>query len=221
MNTLSSFHRVAGAALIAAAFSGAASAAPVTYIGADNNATSVASLVNAGAAAASFAAATGALSTITFESALPAGVTISGGSVTSNSGCGAVCGFNTTTGGSNFLLLSGGTTTFSFASGISAFGFYVTGLQSDLVPQQTVTFTDGSSQSINFPTSIGGGGAFIGFTDLGKSISSISINVTNDIVAIDDVKFGTMTAAVPEPSTYALMLAGLGIMGFLARRKKV
>jgi hypothetical protein len=30
----------------------------------------------------------------------------------------------------------------------------------------------------------------------------------------------TITAAVPEPETYALMLAGLGLMGFMVRRRK-
>ncbi len=29
-----------------------------------------------------------------------------------------------------------------------------------------------------------------------------------------------MTAAVPEPETYAMMLMGLGLMGFVARRRK-
>ena len=30
----------------------------------------------------------------------------------------------------------------------------------------------------------------------------------------------TVTAAVPEPETYALLLAGLGVMGFVARRRR-
>jgi hypothetical protein len=31
---------------------------------------------------------------------------------------------------------------------------------------------------------------------------------------------GTITAPVPEPETYAMMLAGLGALGFLGRRRK-
>jgi hypothetical protein len=30
----------------------------------------------------------------------------------------------------------------------------------------------------------------------------------------------TVTAAIPEPETYAMLLAGLGLLGFAARRRK-
>lgn len=36
----------------------------------------------------------------------------------------------------------------------------------------------------------------------------------------DDFVVGINVTAVPEPETYALMLAGLGIMGFVARRRR-
>jgi hypothetical protein len=40
-------------------------------------------------------------------------------------------------------------------------------------------------------------------------------------VVTDDFVFAepTMAAAIPEPSTYVMMLAGLGLLGFAARRK--
>lgn len=41
--------------------------------------------------------------------------------------------------------------------------------------------------------------------------SDISVLVTN---------YGTAVMPVPEPETYAMMLAGLGLLGFLARRRK-
>jgi len=37
---------------------------------------------------------------------------------------------------------------------------------------------------------------------------------------VDDVKIGGTLAAVPEPETYALMLAGLAAVSFVARRRK-
>jgi hypothetical protein len=179
----------------------------------------LAQMTNSQAAQASFIAATTAAGstlapTITFEVPLPAGVSISGGSTTDNSGCGALCGFNTTPGGAFFRLLVGGTATFTFATPIDAFGTYITGLQTDLVPQETLTFNDGSTQTIDTPTATGGGGAFMGFTDFGKSIVSVSYNATNDIVALDDVLFES--TAVPEPATLTILASVL--LGFGAIR---
>ena len=66
-------------------------AAPVTYLAADNNVTTLAQMVNSTAAAASFLSVAGALNTVDFESPLPANVGITGGGTTNNSGCGALC----------------------------------------------------------------------------------------------------------------------------------
>jgi hypothetical protein len=39
-------------------------------------------------------------------------------------------------------------------------------------------------------------------------------------LAIDNLSLSVIAPAVPEPSTYALMLAGLGMVGFMARRRR-
>ena len=214
------FFASAAAAVFAAA---SANAAVVPYTGSDDDVASLSAMPNSVAVSNLFNAATPGRTLVDFESALPAVLTISGGSTTNVSGCGALCGFNTSSGGANFRLLTGGTATFSFSSGVEYFGFYITGLQTDRVGQQTVTFSDGSVESIMFPAAVqganGGGGAFIGFTDFGKSITSITVDVSNDIVAIDDVRFG-LSRAVPEPASWAMMIGGFALVGAGMRRRK-
>lgn len=39
-------------------------------------------------------------------------------------------------------------------------------------------------------------------------------------VYLDDVQFTLTTAPVPEPETYALLIAGLGVVGAIARRRR-
>lgn len=201
-------------------------AAPVTYLASDNNVSSLADMVNSTAKAAEFLSVAGDLNTVDFESAVPSDVTISGGTITNNSGCGALCGFNTTSGGAYFVYVFGGSVTFSFANPVDAFGFYVNGLQTDQVPQQTIVYVDGSSvtRTIDMPAATGGGGAFVGFIDFGQQIASVTFNATSDILGFDDLRFGRSEndPGVPVPEPGALVMFGLGLFGIglaLQRRR--
>jgi hypothetical protein len=191
-------------------------AARIDFIGADAGAASFAAMVNSQAAAASFNSAAGSLSVIDFESPLPAGVSIAGGSTINTTSGFALFGDNTTVGGDFYRSLNGGTMTFSFVTPIDSFGAYLTGLQGDIVGQQTVTYANGNV--VNIPL-LSGGGAFVGFIDAGASITSVSIAFNGDIIGVDDVRYGNANSRVPDSgSTIALL--GLALAGLVAIRRR-
>jgi hypothetical protein len=196
------------------------------------------------AAAASFDAAAsllGSNSIINFESAtlgtyttltVAPGVSISG--ATSAGGNQSILnasnfpaapsldGFNTTSGGTQFAEMMGGTVTFTFASPTQFFGAYISGIQT-IFFTDVITFSDGSSQSISIPgvgtSSSVGALDFVGFTDAGKSITSITINAGIpgnpgagfDDIGLDDVRYQSTTSSAPEPGSMVLMLGGICI----------
>jgi hypothetical protein len=64
-------------------------------------------------------------------------------------------------------------------------------------------------------------GAFTAYTKGGEFDYVLGFNDGLKIDAdYDDLVVGIKVSVVPEPETYALMLAGLGIMGFVARRRR-
>jgi hypothetical protein len=52
--------------------------------------------------------------------------------------------------------------------------------------------------------------------DGGDMINSLTFMSNSNAFEVDNLR----VTAVPEPGTYALMLAGLGALGFVAKRKK-
>ena len=234
---------------------GEGGAALVTFSGADPGAGPGDSRPSSDEAAVDFDAAAGALGSVnlvTFE-ALSTGfntsfmaatgvtVTFGGGydstsfpsliGVTTNSSTPETLGYNTTSGGTNFLGFTPlfatstvgvtATLTWAFDNPVLAFGGYVTGLESGIAGKVNITFNDGSFTSLNLADLSGGGVEFLGFTD-SKPISSVVFvetiaagKITRDIWGIDDVRY--VFASVPEAG--ALLLFGTGLIGLVGYRR--
>jgi hypothetical protein len=112
----------------------------------------------------------------------------------------------------------------------------------------TFTYGPGSESILEFSLSLNGGGPIslgtittdyaLAGTWEGLSTNYFSSSAGNVVLslvnrntnaggndfAVDDIYFGTRSTVnvtpVPEPETYAMMLAGLGLLGVVARRRK-
>jgi hypothetical protein len=215
---------------------GSANAGIVTFTGSDDGASPAGPFPNSNATAANFlsaAAVFGNVTTQTFDT-IPVGTAANGGtfsipgaSVTlvtpfgspyggvSNSVSSGVYGFPIS--GANFLAFDNGTGAFNFTKATHSFGFYTTGVQTVFTSTFTVTFNDGAGQTLDIPINVNGGASYFGFTDT-SSFTSVTIsNISNDAWAVDNVSFNAN--AVPELSTWAMMLLGFGGLGFAGYRR--
>ena len=75
-------------------------------------------------------------------------------------------------------------------------------------------------ESFTAPVGFGSSSNFYGFT--GSQFDSIRItSLSNDFLLLDNLQFdGTVMSAVPEPSTWAMMLLGFGLVGGALRSAK-
>jgi PEP-CTERM motif len=131
-----------------------------------------------------------------------------------------LCGGSTTPGGTRYATnnTAGSLLTFNFSTPINAFGAFFGGLQ--FGPQSTLRFSNGSAQSIPISALGDGGFSFLGFQDSTASITSITVATTNDVISVDDVRFAFVGGpAVPEPASWAMMIAGFGLVGGVMRRR--
>ena len=245
MSSISKLFTAGLTGLLLTAFS--AHGSIVTYTGADIGVQPASpSGPNSTLAAKNFDAAAALLGTesvITFESApvgsftsllVAPGVTISGRNINGNNqsinntpdaAFPSLDGYNTTSGGANFAEVMGGSLVFTFANPVQFFGAFLSGVQN--FTQDTYTFSDGTSQTIDVPeagtSSSVGELVFVGFTDAGKSISSVTVNAgTNafDDIGVDDVRFQSGALGTPEPGSAALLLSGVVLCFALRSRRR-
>ena len=114
----------------------------------------------------------------------------------------------------------------NFAAGLRAFGgnFFGSDVDGAFLPGQTVvlTATDGTTERTVslYDTSTT---TFLGFI-ADNALTSVTLRPDGIAgntywVSANDVTMGTVTA-VPEPQTYAMVVAGLALVGFGARRRR-
>jgi hypothetical protein len=120
---------------------------------------------------------------------------------------------------------SGDTMTFSnFSGGVRGFGgnFFGSDVSGGFSPGHTVvlTATDGAiSRTENLTNTTVN--TFLGFVST-STVPFTSVTLRNDGLGSTPVYWATannVTLAVPEPGTYGMMLVGLGLFGFMVRRR--
>lgn len=130
-----------------------------------------------------------------------------------------VSGFTPTDGVQGVFFATPDTITFSFSAPVTAFGIDVSGLGTAGATDFSGSLSNGASATF-FSNYFGNnvGSLFVGFVDK-SGFSSVTFSGTQ---GDDGIYFDRMQiAAVPEPESYAMLMAGLGLMGLIARRRKI
>lgn len=106
----------------------------------------------------------------------------------------------------------------NFAPGVTGFGGYFFGsdVLGSFLPGGTLLFSASNGTTLNYTLSNATTSSFLGFVS-SSPLSSVTLSSGGDYwVTANDV---TLAMPVPEPETYAMMLLGLGVVGWMRRRR--
>ena len=121
--------------------------------------------------------------------------------------------------------LSGATLTFgSFGGGVSAIGgsFFGSDIAGGFLAGQSLTLTATDSVGASLTQTINGATqtSFLGFASTGTLVSlAVSIASPNAFASVDNLVLA-QAAPIPEPETYAMLLAGLATLATIGRRRR-
>lgn len=111
-------------------------------------------------------------------------------------------------------ILSGGTDVITFLGAVA--GVY------NVVLQGSASFVNALTGTLNGqPLSITSvGNVFTLFTTISTTSPDFALTLNGGALANSQYSGNITVSAIPEPETYALLLGGLGLMGFVARRRR-
>ncbi len=188
-----------------------------------------------------FASGTSAPLTLNFAgSAGPLTATLSGGGSVQSGTANSTGGDRFPTAGSKYYSAESTNFTITFGSAVAAFGFYATDIESDV--QLIFTRVSGATETygfaslfptVNYGTAFGSPTAsvnFLGFINTTDLFTKVTFgqggNSSGDVLGFDQMTIGDArqvvnppSGAVPEPATWAMMIAGFGMVGGAMRRR--
>jgi hypothetical protein len=106
----------------------------------------------------------------------------------------------------------------NFSGGVNAFGgnFFASDVAGQFVPDGTVVLTAVDGATLTYDLAGATASSFLGFVST-SPLSSVTLGTDGGTYW---PTANNVVLAVPEPATYGMLLAGLGLFGLIARRRR-